>query len=99
MTTSHFYHGATEDSCINSKKNGWFGHKSQMCGLEWIEFLVLLVVIEFKMTIVKSCKSIVIEVEVTIEVKMTTISSKIVMIWLINSYNYLELQEGILVQS
>ncbi len=84
MTTSHFYHGAIEDSCINSKKNGWFGHKSQMCGLEWIEFLVLLVVIE---------------VEVTIEVKMTTISSKIVMIWLINSYNYLELQEGILVQS
>jgi hypothetical protein len=51
-----------------------------MCGLEWIEFLVLLVVIEFKMTIVKSCKSIVIEVEVTIKVKMTIISSKIVMI-------------------
>jgi hypothetical protein len=24
-----------KDSCINSRKNGWFGHKSQMCGLVW----------------------------------------------------------------
>jgi hypothetical protein len=26
MNISHFYHGATKHSCINSKKNGSFGH-------------------------------------------------------------------------
>jgi hypothetical protein len=38
---SCFYHGATKDSYINSWKNGWFGHKLQMCGLEWTKFLVV----------------------------------------------------------
>ncbi len=41
MTTSHFYHGATEDSHINSRKNGWFGHKLQMCELVWTKFFVM----------------------------------------------------------
>jgi hypothetical protein len=26
MNISHFYHGATKHSCINSKRNGSFGH-------------------------------------------------------------------------
>jgi hypothetical protein len=37
----HFYHGATKDNRINIWKNGWFEHKSQMCGLVWTKFLVM----------------------------------------------------------
>jgi len=36
-----FLLSATKDSCIYNHKNGWFGHKSQMHGLEWTWFLVV----------------------------------------------------------
>ncbi len=42
---SCFYHGAIEDCCINSRKNDWFGHKSQMCGLVQAKFLIVLIAI------------------------------------------------------
>jgi hypothetical protein len=44
MITSHFYHGATKDSHINNRKNGWFEQKLQMYGLACIEFLVVVVI-------------------------------------------------------
>jgi hypothetical protein len=40
-TTSHFFHGTKKDSHINNRKNGWFGHKLQMCGLVWTKFHVV----------------------------------------------------------
>ncbi len=36
-----FLPNAMKDSHIYSHKNGWFGHKSQMHGLEWTWFLVV----------------------------------------------------------
>jgi len=40
-TTSYFYHGAMKDSHINSRKNGWFGHKLQTCGLVGTKLFVV----------------------------------------------------------
>jgi hypothetical protein len=39
-----FLLGATKDSHIYTHKNGWFGHKLQMHGLEWIGSLIVKII-------------------------------------------------------
>jgi hypothetical protein len=39
-----FLPSATKDNHIYNHKNGRFGHKSQMHGLEWTRFLVVWIV-------------------------------------------------------